>query len=162
MYFDFNYGDYLIIAILGLSAMVSIFRGFVKEALSVVSWIVAFTLSSYYADNVASYLVKYVDSNTVAMTLGFALIFFITMLVMSIINFFLSHILKHAALGFLDVVFGVVFGLIRGFLIICIIVLVMDHLFVTHFGWWHDSWLLQQLMPWIHKTNQVLLDQMLT
>lgn len=48
--------DYAILAIIGISTLVSLVRGFVKEAISVVIWIGAFFIASTFYSNLAVYL----------------------------------------------------------------------------------------------------------
>lgn len=40
--------DYAILAIIGLSTVISLIRGFVKEAISLIVWIAAFFVASHY------------------------------------------------------------------------------------------------------------------
>lgn len=53
--------DYAILAILGISAAISLIRGFVKEALSMALWVVAFIVTMSFNERVAVYLVDTVD-----------------------------------------------------------------------------------------------------
>lgn len=53
--------DYAIIGIVGFSALISLVRGFVKEAMSLVTWFVAFFIASHFYSDLAIYFTSFSD-----------------------------------------------------------------------------------------------------
>ncbi len=54
--------DYAIIGIVGFSALISLVRGFVKEAMSLVTWFVAFFIASHFYPDLAAYFTSFSDA----------------------------------------------------------------------------------------------------
>ena len=55
---DFLMIDYIIIGIIAFSILVSLLRGFVREVLSLGSWVVAFIVASQFYPYLAAYLTQ--------------------------------------------------------------------------------------------------------
>ncbi|MEM1244070.1 MAG: CvpA family protein, partial [Pseudomonadota bacterium] len=81
-----NWVDYTIIAVIAISTLISIVRGFVREFLSLLLWIVAFWLSFKFAADVAIRFKAYIAQAEVRYLLAFVLIFIITLIVGMFIN----------------------------------------------------------------------------
>jgi membrane protein required for colicin V production len=63
--------DWGILAVLAISAALSLRRGFVKEALSLVSWIAAFVIARLFSGNLATLLVDYIDTPSARWVVAF-------------------------------------------------------------------------------------------
>ena len=50
--------DYIIIGIIAFSIIVSLLRGFVREVMSLASWVVAFIVASQFYPYLATYLTQ--------------------------------------------------------------------------------------------------------
>ena len=61
---QFNAADWGIISILGLSIVLSLWRGFVREAISLAGWVAAFVVANMYVGNLASFLTPWIDNVT--------------------------------------------------------------------------------------------------
>ncbi|WP_288106180.1 CvpA family protein [Limnobacter sp.] len=114
--------DYIAIAIVGLSVVLGLFRGMLKEVLSLANWIVAFWLANHYGDRLVVYL-DWAEGLSPAMKalVGCAGTFFAAMIVGAILIGLLGRIVSAAGLGFADRGLGGMFGAARG----CFIVLVL-------------------------------------
>ncbi|MGL4978074.1 MAG: CvpA family protein, partial [Plesiomonas sp.] len=53
--------DYAILGVIGFSSLVSLVRGFVREALSLVTWVVAFFVASHFYPELAQYFTQFQD-----------------------------------------------------------------------------------------------------
>lgn len=68
--------DYAIIGIVGFSALISLVRGFLKEAMSLVTWFVAFFIASHFYPDLAIYFTSFSDAmvrNGLAIAAGMAM-----------------------------------------------------------------------------------------
>lgn len=120
-----NWVDYLIIGVIAASAFLSLIRGFVKEALSLIVWFSAFFIASQYYIPLASYFTTMPDlivRNGIAITV----LFVCTLAVGGIVNFALLQIIQKAGLSGPDRLLGVVFGLVRGILIVSVVLFLLD------------------------------------
>jgi len=72
-----NFVDYVLIAIVGLSMVLSLWRGFVREMISLIGLVLAFLAASRLSGTTGAYLGQWIDNATIADGAGFALIFIV-------------------------------------------------------------------------------------
>ena len=131
--------DIAILAVILISALISLVRGFVKESISLATWIIAgFIALSYYLV-LADLLTPYIDSPTIAQVVGFAVLFLSTLIVGAIINYMVSQLVTKTGLSGTDKTLGVVFGAARGVLIVAMIVLFAGLTPMPSEAWWQES-----------------------
>ena len=109
--------DYIIIGIIAFSILVSLLRGFVREVLSLGSWIVAFIVASQFYPYLAAYLTQ-IESMYVRNGTAIAILFVLTLIVGAIVNYVISQLVDKTGLSGTDRVLGAAFGLVRGALIV--------------------------------------------
>jgi membrane protein required for colicin V production len=115
--------DYAVIAIVGISILLSIMNGFVREILSLASWVVAFVVAQMFASEVAQLLPAALTNPSLRLFAGFLGVFLAVLVAMTLLAMALSGLIKSAGLGFADRALGAVFGLVRGLAIVMIAVL---------------------------------------
>lgn len=136
--------DYGILAIVLISAFVSLLRGFVKEALSLTGWVVAFWLSLTFAGNLAGLLESSIRAPSLRLIVAFAILFVLTLMVTATINYFAARLVKVTGLTGTDRVLGVFFGMLRGTVLVAVLVLMAGLTSLPKDPWWTDSALLPQ------------------
>ena len=82
--------DLVIIGIIVLSALISLIRGFVKESISLVTWVVAGLLALRYYGPMADLLEPFINSVTLRQWVGGGILFVATLIVGAIVNFIVS------------------------------------------------------------------------
>ena len=147
-----EYLDIGVFVLIVLSALIGLIRGFVKEALSLATWVAAFGLSMLYVKPLAAALPFAVQSEVVRMGIAFAIIFFGVLVIGAIINHLLSTAVSSIGLGKIDHVLGGVFGNARGGLIITLLVLLMGVTAFPKQSWWMDS----LFIPWFEDAAVVV------
>ncbi|MEO7728552.1 MAG: CvpA family protein [Burkholderiales bacterium] len=115
--------DYAFIAIVGVSVLLSILHGFVRELLSLASWVVAFVVAQMFAGEVAPQLPAALANPSLRLFAAFLGVFLAVLVGMTLIAMVVSRLIKTAGLGFADRALGAVFGLVRGLSIVLIAVL---------------------------------------
>lgn len=114
--------DYLVLAITGLSIILSVMRGLLAEVLSIAGWLAAFFVAKTYANQVVPMMPVEIPTESLRILAAFLMLFFATLLVASLLAIALSTIFKKIGLGWFNRLLGGVFGLARGLLIVCILV----------------------------------------
>lgn len=113
--------DIAIVAIIALSVLTGLFRGFVKELVALCVWVLAIWLGFNYSQNLDPWLSPYIQEQSVRTVIGFIIILFGTLLVGGVVNAILSFILKRAGLSGTDRTLGMGFGFLRGVFIVALI-----------------------------------------
>ena len=87
-----NEADWVILAVLGISGLLSLWRGFVKEAISLIFWVTAFILSLRLSVQFSTLMPAAIESESVRVMLSFIVIFFGTLIVGGLINRIISSL----------------------------------------------------------------------
>jgi len=130
----FSILDLVVLGVVLISALLAAVRGFTREVLAIVAWIVAAAAAWYLHPTALPIAQQYISSNTVALVAAIGAIFVVTLIIISIITVQISDLILDSRIGALDRTLGLFFGAARGFLI-CVI------------GWAFMSWLLQGKEP---------------
>lgn len=152
----FNWADYAIMAIIGLSIVISFSRGFIKEALSLSTWIIAVVVSVKFYMPLAELLTNYVETPSLRKIIAFATLFICTLIIGGTINFLLSHIIAKTGLSGPNRLLGAVFGFLRGALIIGVLVLLGRHTAFVEDDWWKTAMLIPYAEKLADGINKVL------
>lgn len=115
--------DYAVLGIIGISILLSLLRGFVREFVGLASWVVAVFAAKIYAVQVALMLPASIPNQGLRMVAGFVIVFLGILLLASLLAIAISELFKQAGLGWLDRSMGAIFGLARGLLIVGVLVL---------------------------------------
>jgi len=135
--------DVVVIFVIFLSALFSLMRGFVKEAISLATWIIAIWLAATFAPKLAAALPNSLESEAVRQAVGFGVLFVLTLMVGALVNMLVSQVVKKTGLSGADRIFGVAFGILRGGLIIIVFVVIGGMTPLPEMEWWQTSTLLQ-------------------
>jgi membrane protein required for colicin V production len=115
--------DYAVLAIIGLSVLVSIIHGFVRELLALASWVMAFVAAQAYVTAVAPLLPAAIPGPSLRLLAAFVIIFLVVLLAMTLLASAVSRLVKRAGLGMVDRTLGAAFGMVRGLAIVMLAVL---------------------------------------
>lgn len=134
-----NWADYIVIGVLALSVLVSLFRGFVREALSVAVWVAAFWAAFSFADPASLLLEDWVELPSARLTLAFALIFLVVLGIGGLVNYFVGRIVEKTGLSGTDRMVGMVFGAARGVALVTAAVMLAGLTPLPKDPWWQES-----------------------
>ena len=91
--------DYAVLAIVGLSVLISVWRGAVREVLALAAWILAFLAGQAYASTAAAYMPASIDNEALRLLAGFVSIFLLVLLLTMLVAVAISTLLRSAGLG---------------------------------------------------------------
>lgn len=131
--------DYGILIIVALSALISVMRGFVREALSLVAWVAAFWVAFGFHQYLATLFVDYIDAPSIRLISAFVLLFVVTLIICAIINNLVAKLVEKSGLSGTDRMLGVLFGIARGAVVVAILVLMAGLTPLPADPWWKES-----------------------
>lgn len=131
--------DYAILAIIALSAIIGLFRGFFREALGLVTWLLAFWLAFRLAEFGGGLLSEWVSVPSVRLAIAFGTIFLSVLIAGAVANYLIGTLVTRTGLVGTDRALGGVFGILRGIAILVLLVLLAGLTPVPRDGWWRDS-----------------------
>lgn len=121
----FNPVDIAILVILLVSGLLALFRGLVKEVLSILGWVAAALATLHLYPLIAPWTRKQISYEFIANASTVVGTFIAVMIVISLVVHLVSKRVSESRLGPLDRSLGFVFGLLRGSLIVCIAYMVL-------------------------------------
>jgi membrane protein required for colicin V production len=142
-----NWADWAIVAILVISVIVGLWRGLVREAVSLAVWIAAIALAIMHGGRVALMYGDWVELPSARIALGYATVFLLVLIVGGLVGWLIARIVQGTGLGGTDRVLGLGFGLLRGGLVVAALVLVLGYTPFPRDPWWHESRLIPQFQP---------------
>ncbi|TPG10150.1 CvpA family protein [Rhodanobacter glycinis] len=147
-----NGTDWVILAILGLSILIGLWRGLVAELLSLVIWVAAFWVAAAFGPAVAAQLEHVISVPIARIGLGYALCFIAVLIVGALLRFATRRLIWSTGLSGIDRLFGMLFGFVRGALLVTLLVFLVGLTMFTREPWWQQSVLLPQfqgLAAWL-------------
>lgn len=148
--------DYAVLGIIGLSVLLSILRGFLRETLSLAGWVAAFFVAKLYTLQLAPLLPQSIPGESLRLLAAFLILFLVTLLVSSLLAIALAEVFKKIGLGWLDRWLGALFGMARGVLVIGIVVLLGGLTTLPRETFWRNAMfsapfeaLVVSALPWL-------------
>ncbi|MFZ5655384.1 MAG: CvpA family protein [Pseudomonadota bacterium] len=138
-----NSADWIIVAIVAGSALISLVRGFVREALSLLAWVVAFAMAMLFHPALAGLLTDAIETPSLRLITAWLAIFLAVLLAMGLVNFLLSRLVRASGLSGTDRFLGSLFGAARGLVVVLALLIAIPQLVpVTRDSWWQESTLI--------------------
>jgi membrane protein required for colicin V production len=138
-----NWADYLILATLGLSVIIGLWRGLVSEAMALICWALAFWVAWMFGEKLASRF-SGIDVPSVRLMLGYALCFITVLILGALASFLMRKLVASTGLSGTDRMLGMVFGLARGLLLVVLVVTLAGFTPFPADPWWQKSRLLPE------------------
>ena len=154
-----NTADFIILGLIGGSALLSLIRGLVKEVLSLLSWVVSFWLAFTYCNPFGALLVRISPQDAARIAIAFIAILIGGLIGFGVLNMLINRLLRGAGLGDTDKLLGMLFGALRGVAIVLVLVLLAGLTPLPAEPWWRDSFLLPQLAVLAHWLVGLLLPE---
>ncbi|MBF0218840.1 MAG: CvpA family protein [Gammaproteobacteria bacterium] len=151
-----NWVDFAIIGVVGLSVIISLIRGFTKEALSLVAWILAIWVGITFANaaRLQQFLSGYIEVPSIRLLAGFVLLFIATLFLASMINYLIGQVIVKTGLSGTDRLLGIFFGVARGVVVVLMLVMVGGMTPLPADPWWNQS----QLLPHFEHLSLLVRD----
>ena len=130
--------DYAVFAIVGLSMLLAVFRGVVREIVALAGWAAALILSGLFAQQLAQWLPAAI-SPMMRAVIAYVVIFLGVLLLSGLAGLLLAKLFRAAGLGFTDRAVGALFGLVRGALIVFVAVMLVGLTSLPREPFWREA-----------------------
>ena len=168
--------DWGIIILLGISTLVGMQRGFFREALSLVTWVLALSVAISFSAQLAQVTTEAINTSSweipefinyflvetpfVTRALAFVLLCVVTLIIGGLVNNLLTSVVRNTGLSGLDRFLGTLFGLTRGLLIGLILVAGFKAWTpVEEYDWWQESTLVPAFLSVLDQLPPALLEE---
>jgi membrane protein required for colicin V production len=123
--------DIIILSIIAISCLIGGLRGLIKEALSLVSWVIAITIAGMFSSELADMMTGLIENASIRRVAAFAILFVATIFTGTLITKLITKLTTAVGLRGIDRILGAIFGVLRGTIIVSIIVLITAPFEVT-------------------------------
>lgn len=152
---SFTFVDLLVVLILIVSTAYAIYRGFVRETLSIFAWAAAAFATLYFGPAVARFLAERLSPVWLGELIGYGAVFLLVLIPLSFVSYRFSESVKHSEIGAIDRTLGLAFGVVRGLAIVGLAYLVFSVLIPPKT---QPNWIQQaRLLPLIQSSSEVML-----
>lgn len=132
--------DVIVIVVVLISAVLAMVRGFVREALSIASWVAAAAAAYFLYRPVVPLIAPYVASTTVQAIAAAGVVFVVALVVATYITTKIADFVVDSRIGAVDRAFGFLFGAARGILLLVVALLFFN-------------WLVNPSPPWVAQAQ---------
>ncbi len=132
--------DVVVIAVVLISAVLAMVRGFVREVLAIASWLIAAIATFYLYELLRDVIQPYVENETLATIISVAVIFIVVLVIVTYITMKVADVVIDSRVGSIDRIFGFIFGALRGLLLVVVAYVLFD-------------WFVEEQPAWIENAE---------
>ena len=118
---NINLLDIILFIGIFVSLIIGYTRGFIKEILSIINWLLAAWIAFNYYSDLKTITINFINSNIIADAIAFGILFLLSIITLTILSNFISKNIKNSLLAPLDRIIGMIFGIIRAILLIIVL-----------------------------------------
>ena len=152
--------DYIIVGIIVVSSLISVIRGFLKEAFSLAAWLLAGIVAFMLSPRLSVLVPDAIESPTVRLGITSVTLFIITLFAGGMVNFLIHKAAVKVGLSGTDRMLGVVFGVVRGVVIVVILIMLAGLTPIPNESWWQESVLIEYFVSVAVWLQSVLPDDL--
>ena len=147
-----NWTDYVIIALLVVSCIVGLYRGLMREGITLVTWVAAAWLAWHCAYLLEPHLGGALSGEAVRPWAARGIIFVLVLLLGTIVGAIVTYFVRLTLMRSLDRMLGFLFGLLRGLVVLGLLVILCHAVRLHEEPWYRNS----TLMPYAEHAANVL------
>jgi membrane protein required for colicin V production len=148
--------DYIILAIILLSAVVGLVQGFLKGVCSLVTWVLAIWLAWHYGPSLAPSLGGVLAQEPYGVWAGRGIVFVLVLIAGAIVGFTINHFVRMSLFSALDRMLGFLLGLVQGVVIVAFVIILAQSVKLDGEGWWQRSKLVPIVRPLANGLRAVI------
>lgn len=152
--------DYILLAIVLISAIAGLIQGFLREACSLVTWVLGVWLAWKLGPVLAPHLGGALRTAPYGLWAGRAIVFVAVLVVGAIVGATVNHFVRLSMFSGLDRFLGFVLGVARGVVIVGVVVILAQAARLDGEAWWKKSRLLPIAEPVAGVLRSILGDRL--
>lgn len=131
--------DYIILAIVLISSVIGLLRGFLREVLSLIAYIAAFMASIWWGPVASQWLVTLIDNGLLRTLVAYGVVFILALLSVGLVNMAMGALVERTGLTPADHGLGAVFGAVRGLVLVLALVGLAGYTELPREPWWQEA-----------------------
>jgi len=144
---ELNWIDYAIIVVITFFTIIGIVRGFVREAMSLLTWVTALIVGILFYEPIAEMFFSSISTVLIRYMLSFILLVLATLILGGIVNYLMGKLVKSTKSNLPDHIVGTLFGAAKGAAVVSISVLIINSFVVLQGALWRESLLVPKFTP---------------
>lgn len=148
--------DFIVLAIVGVSACLGLIRGLIREVLSLIAYVLAFLASVWWGASLSVQLTPWLDNVLLRTALAHGAIFIVVLLLVGLLNVTLGALLRKTGLTPADHGLGGLFGALRGALFVLLLVALAGYTEWPQQDWWQQASLSEPIVRGLRQLKLVL------
>jgi membrane protein required for colicin V production len=147
-----NWTDYVIIVLMAFSCAAGLYRGLLREVVSLVTWLLAVLLAWHMAPLLEPHLGGALANEAVRPWAARVIIFIVVMLIGAAVGALVTHFVRLALLGSVDRMLGFLFGFLRGLVVLGLLAMLCHAVRLSDERWYRES----TLVPSVEHAANIL------
>jgi membrane protein required for colicin V production len=144
-----NWVDAVVVAVLVVSTLIAVVRGFAREVLGLVAWAGAVAIAVWGYPFVAPRFNQWIGDPNVATAAAYGTLFLVSLIFLSIVTGMLGGLVRASPLSGLDTTLGLLFGVLRGALLLVAAYIALG--FVVEPSRWPAPLQDARSTPWVYQ-----------
>ena len=145
----FNWADFLMVAIVIFSLLISLVRGFIREACSLLTWGLALVLTIRFTPVLSDIFNPYIETSSLRIVCAGAILFVTVLVIGGLMGYLVTQLVNKTGLTGTDRLLGLIFGFARGVLVTSVLILLATLTAIPQDPWWSQSVLIKASMPMV-------------
>lgn len=131
--------DYIVLTIVVASSLIGLLRGFLREVLSLVAYVVAFIAAIWWGPVASTWLDTLIDNGLLRTLAAYGTVFVLALLGVGLLNMALGALVDRTGLTPADHGLGAVFGAVRGFVLVLALTGLAGYTELPREPWWQQA-----------------------
>lgn len=157
-----NWVDWAITGLFGLSVTISLVRGFVREAMSLVVWAAAVVVAMSFYQSLAPLWGDLISSPSLRLVASWLALFVAVLIVGGLVSYLLAKLIQTTGLSGTDRFLGIFFGFARAAVLVLVVLIALPEMLpVDEDRWWRESLLIPEFLKfesWARAVATVVMD----
>jgi len=131
--------DWAVIGAVVLSMLLAYLRGFTRELIALLAWVLGFFAALAFSPIVGAWLPEFGGSPVLRYIVAFVALMIVAIVLGALVAWPLSTVIRKSGLGFVDRFLGALFGIVRGAVVVLAFVLVAGLTTLPRQDWWQNA-----------------------